>query len=111
MNLHQILSPLSLFSISILFCQAPLPSGTYAPMAPGQPHRIVDLTHDFSKETVYWVTAREFELDTVFAGDTEKGYYYSANNFASAEHGGTHIDAPIHFQKGNSPWMKSHWSG
>jgi kynurenine formamidase len=60
----------------------------------------VDLTHDFSKETVYWVTAREFELDTVFAGDTDKGYYYTANNFASAEHGGTHIDAPIHFSKG-----------
>lgn len=69
-------------------------------MAPGQTHRIVDLTHDFSKETVYWVTAREFELDTVFAGDTDKGYYYTANNFASAEHGGTHIDAPIHFSKG-----------
>ncbi|MFZ9003086.1 MAG: cyclase family protein [Robiginitalea sp.] len=60
----------------------------------------MDLTHDFSKETVYWVTAREFELDTVFAGDTDKGYYYTANNFASAEHGGTHIDAPIHFSKG-----------
>ncbi|UCE70305.1 MAG: cyclase family protein [Flavobacteriaceae bacterium] len=100
MKLQQILSLLSLFSISILFCQAKLPSGTLLPVAPGQTHRIVDLTHDFSKETVYWVTAREFELDTVFAGDTDKGYYYTANNFASAEHGGTHIDAPIHFSKG-----------
>lgn len=61
--------------------------------------RIVDLTHSFSKETVYWVTAKEFELDTVFAGDTEGGYYYSAYNFSTAEHGGTHIDAPIHFAK------------
>ena len=60
---------------------------------------IVDLTHVFSKETIYWVTAKEFELDTVFAGNTEKGYYYSANNFATAEHGGTHIDAPVHFYK------------
>lgn len=60
---------------------------------------IIDLSHDYSKETVYWVTAKEFELDTVFAGDTDKGFYYSANNFATAEHGGTHIDAPIHFSK------------
>ena len=59
--------------------------------------RILDLTHAFSEETVYWVTAREFDLDTVFAGPTEKGYYYSAFDFTTAEHGGTHIDAPIHF--------------
>ena len=60
---------------------------------------IIDLSHEYSKETVYWVTAKEFELDTVFAGETDKGFYYSANNFATAEHGGTHIDAPIHFSK------------
>jgi len=60
---------------------------------------IIDLTHDFSEETVYWVTAKEFELDIVAAGDTDNGYYYSANNFETAEHGGTHIDAPIHFSK------------
>ncbi len=58
---------------------------------------IVDLTHAFSDETVYWVTAREFELDTVAYGHTDKGYFYSAFNFSTAEHGGTHIDAPIHF--------------
>ncbi|MEX0287730.1 MAG: cyclase family protein [Flavobacteriaceae bacterium] len=59
--------------------------------------KIIDLTHSFSEETVYWVTAKEFELDIVAQGMTDKGYYYSANNFASAEHGGTHLDAPIHF--------------
>ncbi len=62
--------------------------------------RTVDLTHDFSENTVYWVTAQEFELDTVFEGKTEKGYYYSAFNFSTAEHGGTHVDAPIHFAEG-----------
>jgi len=73
-----------------------LPSATQNQFLQGQ---IVDLTHEFSTETIYWVTAKEFELDTVFNGNTDKGYYYSANNFASAEHGGTHIDAPIHFSK------------
>lgn len=62
--------------------------------------RVIDLTHEFSKETVYWVTAREFEMDTVFMGRTDQGYYYSAFNFATAEHGGTHLDAPIHFAEG-----------
>lgn len=61
---------------------------------------IIDLTHAFSKESIYWVTAKEFELEEVAKGKTEKGYYYSANNFEAAEHGGTHIDAPIHFAEG-----------
>ena len=61
--------------------------------------RIVDLSHEFSHETIYWVTAKQFELDTVFNGRTDKGFYYSANNFTTAEHGGTHIDAPIHFSE------------
>ncbi|WP_431124573.1 cyclase family protein [Flagellimonas flava] len=60
---------------------------------------IIDLSHAYSDETVYWVTAKEFEMDTVFEGQTEKGYYYSAYNFSTAEHGGTHIDAPIHFSE------------
>ncbi|MGH1384479.1 cyclase family protein [Kordia sp.] len=64
---------------------------------------IIDLSHSYSDETVYWVTAKEFDLDTVFKGQTDKGYFYSANNFSTAEHGGTHIDAPIHFaEKGQS---------
>ncbi len=61
---------------------------------------IIDLTHTFSDETVYWVTAKEFTLDVVAKGDTDKGFFYAANNFETAEHGGTHIDAPIHFSKG-----------
>lgn len=60
---------------------------------------IIDLTHEFSEETVYWVTSKEFALDTVYEGQTDKGYYYSAYNFETAEHGGTHIDAPIHFRR------------
>ena len=60
---------------------------------------IIDLSHDYSSETIYWVTAKEFKLDTVFNGETDQGFYYSANNFETAEHGGTHIDAPIHFSE------------
>lgn len=59
----------------------------------------IDLSHDFSSETLYWPTAERFKLDTVFAGVTDKGFYYQAFNFSASEHGGTHIDAPIHFAK------------
>lgn len=57
----------------------------------------IDLTHDFSEETIYWPTADTFKKTTVSHGYTEAGFFYTAYNFCSAEHGGTHIDAPIHF--------------
>ena len=59
--------------------------------------RWVDLTHAFSSQTVYWPNAEHFKLETVFDGTTAKGYHYSANRYTAAEHGGTHMDAPIHF--------------
>lgn len=59
--------------------------------------RWVDLTHPFNAETIYWPTAAGFRLSRDTAGMTAKGYYYSAYSFAAAEHGGTHVDAPIHF--------------
>lgn len=57
----------------------------------------IDLSHDFSEETIYWPTAETFKKDTVFEGQTDAGFYYTAYNFSAAEHGGTHLDAPIHF--------------
>lgn len=59
--------------------------------------QIVDLTHAFDKDTIYWPTESGFELDKGPAGFTERGYFYAANRFATPEHGGTHIDAPYHF--------------
>jgi kynurenine formamidase len=62
--------------------------------------RWVDLTHPFNAGSVYWPTAKMFEKETVFEGATDGGYYYSAFNFSAAEHGGTHLDAPVHFAEG-----------
>ncbi len=61
---------------------------------------VIDLSHAFDENTVYWPTAEGFELTVDFEGFTDKGYYYTANTFCTAEHGGTHIDAPIHFAEG-----------
>lgn len=60
----------------------------------------IDLSHDFSDETIYWVTAEPFKRVTVAEGMTPQGYYYSAYNYSAAEHGGTHIDSPVHFAEG-----------
>src|SRR2546422_6496349 len=60
----------------------------------------VDLTYAFDSTTIYWPTAKPFRLEVVSAQRTPAGYYYAANNFAAAEHGGTHLDAPVHFAEG-----------
>ncbi len=61
--------------------------------------RWVDLTHDFSRETVYWPTADGFKLRVDFKGITDKGYFYASNSYQASEHGGTHVDAPSHFAR------------
>ena len=60
----------------------------------------VDLSHSFGEDTIYWVTAEPFKRTTVAEGLTDKGYFYSAYNFSGAEHGGTHLDSPVHFAEG-----------
>lgn len=62
---------------------------------------VVDLTHPFDSETIYWPTSpTKFELTTLTSGQTPGGWFYSANSFCAPEHGGTHLDAPIHFGRG-----------
>src|SRR5256884_10007420 len=67
----------------------------------------VDLTYDFDSTTIYWPTAKPFRLEVVSAQRTAAGYYYAANNIAAAEHGGTHLDAPVHFAEGKHTDRKS----
>ncbi len=61
---------------------------------------LIDLTHEFSAETIYWPTSALFQMDTVAVGHMEGGYYYESYQIATAEHGGTHLDAPVHFSEG-----------
>jgi len=62
--------------------------------------RMLDMTYPFDENSIYWPTARPFELTRVFWGKTEAGYWYASNEFSASEHGGTHADAPIHFAEG-----------
>ena len=79
---------------------AALGSSVYMRASEEVSRKIVDLTYSFSSDTVYWPTGDEFSLRVDAEGMTEKGYYYTANSFSTAEHGGTHMDAPVHFAKG-----------
>jgi kynurenine formamidase len=65
----------------------------------GQNVQLVDLTHSFDEQTIYWPTEVPFHLERGFTGMTDGGWYYSANRFSMAEHSGTHLDAPVHFAK------------
>ena len=62
------------------------------------PAKVVDLTHGFGPETVYWPTGKRFALEVVSKGEVG-GHWYEANNFCAAEHGGTHMDSPAHFAR------------
>ena len=58
----------------------------------------IDLSYEFSAQTLYWPNnPTGFRLDTVSEGTTAAGFYYSSFAFNAPEHGGTHLDAPIHF--------------
>lgn len=75
------------------------PGALFAATPPFAQGRWVDLTHDFSFDTLYWPTADGFVLEAEFKGMTPQGYFYAANRYRASEHGGTHIDSPIHFAR------------
>jgi kynurenine formamidase len=62
---------------------------------------LVDLTWAFDERTLYWPTSPSgFELKELAHGHTPGGWFYASNAVSTPEHGGTHLDAPIHFAEG-----------
>jgi kynurenine formamidase len=65
-------------------------------------YRMIDLTHALNSKTLYWPTSPTgFKLDSLSYGPTPGGWFYSSFSFSAPEHGGTHLDAPIHFGEGH----------
>ncbi len=88
------------FALSLLL------AGAASAIAAGQQaidltrYTIVDLSHSYGPSTVFWPTSpTKFELNKLAFGMTPGGYFYAANALQTPEHGGTHIDAPIHFSE------------
>ena len=64
-------------------------------------YRLVDLSHSYSEDTVYWPTSpTTFDKVELANGKADGGWFYSSYSVCTPEHGGTHIDAPVHFAEG-----------
>ena len=90
---------IGLWMLTSLGCmeRATLPSSRLLP----EGARLVDLTYSFDENTPYWPTSPSgFELKQLSHGMTPGGYFYASNTLCAPEHGGTHLDAPIHFAEG-----------
>jgi len=66
------------------------------------PSKAVDLTYTFDENTIYWPTSPGFHWEKTQWGKSPGGYFYSSANYGANEHGGTHLDSPIHFSEGGA---------
>lgn len=62
-----------------------------------QQHTVYDLSYNLEESTIFWPGGEGFKLCMDCCVDPVYGYDYAAGTFTTAEHGGTHIDAPYHF--------------
>jgi kynurenine formamidase len=86
----------TLFALSLL--AVPLGAQPAPDLATAE---VVDLTHAYDEKTLFWPTSPStFQLTELSKGKTPGGWFYAANSFCTPEHGGTHLDAPIHFAEG-----------
>lgn len=77
------------------------PTQTEAPPFDPAAYSLVDLSHSFNAQTIYWPTStKTFEHPQQAFGPTPGGWFYSSYDVSTPEHGGTHLDAPIHFGEG-----------
>ncbi len=92
---------LAFVSVAALGCAAP--PEVSAPPTIGfdlASARLIDLSYAYDETTIYWPTSpTTFELTELARGTAEGGYFYSAYSFSTPEHGGTHLDAPVHFSE------------
>ena len=71
---------------------------TSRPLIDTRNAQLIDLSWPFDEHTLYWPTSpTAFEHKELAYGPTPGGYFYSSYSICTPEHGGTHLDAPIHF--------------
>lgn len=90
--MHRHLAALALLALTAC-ATAPPPAN----LATGE---LVDLSWAFDEHTLYWPTSpTSFEIKQLAHGATPGGWFYASNSICTPEHGGTHLDAPIHFSE------------
>jgi kynurenine formamidase len=70
-------------------------------------YRMVDLSHSYGEDTLYWPTSpTAFQKEELAYGISEGGWFYASYTVCTPEHGGTHLDAPLHFAEGGNSTEK-----
>lgn len=59
--------------------------------------KLIDLSYTYNDNMVVYPTLKKFSHDLVFKGQAAQGFYLESYDIATAEHAGTHMDAPSHF--------------
>lgn len=94
------------FAIAIIIAGVLTATTAFAQMSGINTAKIIDLTHTLDQSTIYWPTESGFKFHYEHYGKTPGGYFYSSGYFDSPEHGGTHMDAPLHFNANGEPVNK-----
>ena len=89
--------PLVLLLLRVCVGFAQLPASNFD-LAHSQ---LVDLTYTFDENTIYWPTADGFKWKKDAWGPSPGGYFYASASYGASEHGGTHLDSPLHFAEGH----------
>jgi kynurenine formamidase len=87
------------FGIFAVVCVVKSAFAAGAASAQIDPRKIVDLTYPFDASTIYWPTEHPFAHEFEHYGMEPGGYFYASAKYAAPEHGGTHMDAPVHFNR------------
>ncbi len=78
------------------------PAGSVPTPGAGLAVRAIDLTYPFDETTIYWPTDKSFHWEKTKWGVSDDGHWYASATYAASEHGGTHLDSPIHFARGGA---------
>jgi kynurenine formamidase len=78
------------------------PGGASPTPGAGLGARAIDLSYPFDEATIYWPTDKSFRWEKTKWGDSADGHWYASATYGASEHGGTHLDSPIHFAKGGA---------
>lgn len=91
------------YALVLLACIALCACATTRPPMDLAHAELIDLTWPYDDKTLYWPTSPSaFELKELSYGPTPGGWFYSSYAICTPEHGGTHLDAPIHFAEGKT---------
>ncbi|MPC43140.1 isatin hydrolase-like [Portunus trituberculatus] len=93
------LCPAIAFLLLVLVATSPAASRA----TKASPPRLLDLTYTYNVDAPTMPSLRAFNMTTIVKGVQDEGYWLEMNEFCSAEHSGTHVDAPVHFSRTSWP--------